>query len=166
MKRIAHLADLFSLDGRDRVSTAGRFTHAGGSRLDARWQEVWPRHENKSRARCGSRASGPHLFSRSHDLAVWRAFYLRCRAVVTAVAVGRAVSCGTQRASPVNAHISTCQSDGADLSPANLSCPGVYSARSRCEHSPFSARCAAARFLICRRQRLPAKVHTRILFCQ
>ena len=29
--------------------------------------------------------------------------------------------------SPVNAHISTCQSDGADLSPANLSCP-VYCA--------------------------------------
>ena len=32
------------------------------SRLDARWQqEVWPRHENKSRERCGSRASSPHL---------------------------------------------------------------------------------------------------------
>ena len=28
-----------------------------GSRLDARSQEVWPCHENKSRERCGSRAS-------------------------------------------------------------------------------------------------------------
>ena len=31
------------------------------SRMDARWQEVWPRHENKSRERCDSRASSPHL---------------------------------------------------------------------------------------------------------
>ena len=35
--------------------------------------------------------------------------------LLTAVAVARAASYGTQRASPVNAHISTCQSDGADL---------------------------------------------------
>ena len=32
------------------------------SRLEACWQqEVWPRHENKSRERCGSGASSPHL---------------------------------------------------------------------------------------------------------
>ena len=49
---------------------------------------------------------------------------------LTAVAVARAASCGTQRASPVNAHMSTCQSDGADLSHANLSCPGVYTMQS------------------------------------
>ena len=55
----------------------------------------------------------------------WRDFFLRCRAVATAVAVARAASCGTQRASPVNARMPTCQSDGADLSPANLSCPEV-----------------------------------------
>ena len=41
---------------------------------------------------------------------------------LTAVAVDRAAGCGTQRASSDSAHISTCQ---ADLSPANLSCPGV-----------------------------------------
>ena len=55
----------------------------------------------------------------------WRDFFLRCRAVATAVAVARAASCGTQRASPVNARMPTCQSDGVDLSPANLSCPEV-----------------------------------------
>ena len=49
----------------------------------------------------------------------WRDFFLHGRAVVTAVAVARAASCGTQRASPVNARMPTCQSDGADLSPAN-----------------------------------------------
>ena len=48
----------------------------------------------------------------------WRVCFLR-------VAVDRAASCGTQRASPVNARMPTCQSDGADLSPANLSCPEV-----------------------------------------
>ena len=41
--------------------------------------------------------------------------------------VAHAASCDTQRASPVNAHMGTCQRDGADLSPANLSCPGVHS---------------------------------------
>ena len=62
-----------------------------------------------------------------HDLMTrqWRAF-LCCWAVATAVAVARAASCGTQRASPVNARMPICQSDGADLSPANLSCPEVY----------------------------------------
>ena len=38
---------------------------------------------------------------------------------------GPSVSFGTQRASPVNARMPACQSDGADLSPANLSCPEV-----------------------------------------
>ena len=57
----------------------------------------------------------------------WRAFF-RCRAVATTVVVARAASCGTQRASPVDARMPTCQSDGADLSPANLSCPEVYDA--------------------------------------
>ena len=40
-------------------------------------------------------------------------------------ASGPSVSFGTQRASPVNARMPACQSDGADLSPANLSCPEV-----------------------------------------
>ena len=40
------------------------------SRLDARWQEAWHRHDNKSCERCSSRASSPHLFSRSDDTAV------------------------------------------------------------------------------------------------
>ena len=35
-------------------------------------------------------------------------------------AVAHAAGCGTQRASHVNAHMPTCQSVGADLSPANL----------------------------------------------
>ena len=39
-----------------------------GSRLDARWQEAWHRHDNKSCERCSSRASSPH-FSRSDDTA-------------------------------------------------------------------------------------------------
>ena len=95
-----------------------------GSRMDARWQEFWPRHENKSRERCGSRASSPYLrFFHYWMTRQRRAFFLRCRAVATSVA--RAASCGTERASPVKAHMSTCQSDGADLPPANLSCPGV-----------------------------------------
>ena len=67
------------------------------SRLDERWQqEVWPRHENESRERCDSSL---HLrfFSRLGVL-----FFLRCRAVATVVAVDRAASWGTQRASPVN----------------------------------------------------------------
>ena len=97
-----------------------------GSRMDARWQEFWPRHENKSRERGGSRASSPYLrFFHDRMTRQRRAFFLRCRAVATAVAVARAASCGTQRASPVNARMPTCQSDGADLSPANLSCPEV-----------------------------------------
>ena len=41
-----------------------------GSRLDARWQEVWPRHENNSRERCGSRASSPYLLFTIGDSAV------------------------------------------------------------------------------------------------
>ena len=64
------------------------------------------------------------FFSRSDDMAV-ACFFLRCRAVATAVRWPCAASCGTQRARPVNAQTPTCQSDGADLSPANLSCPGV-----------------------------------------
>ena len=47
-----------------------------GSRLDARWQQVWPRHENKSRERRGSRASRPHCFSRSVTCQ-WRDSFLR-----------------------------------------------------------------------------------------
>ena len=84
-----------------------------GSRLDARWQEVWPRLENKS-------ASSPHLFSRSDDSAF---YFLHFRAVAAAVAMARAASCGTQRARPVPVKPTcvTCQSDGTDLSPANLS---------------------------------------------
>ena len=54
-----------------------------------------------------------------------RAFFSPLSGVATAVAVARAASGGTQRASPVNARMPTCQSDGADLSPANLSCPEV-----------------------------------------
>ena len=64
-------------------------------------------------------------FVRSNETAVvcfFSGFILRCRAVATAVAVDRAASCGTQRASPVNANI---HFDGADLLPASLSCPGV-----------------------------------------
>ena len=38
-----------------------------GSRLDARWQEAWHCHDNKSCERCSSRASSPHLFSRSDE---------------------------------------------------------------------------------------------------
>ena len=94
-----------------------------GCRLDARWQEAWHRHDYKSCKRCSSRASSPHLLSRMTRQ--WRDFFLRCRAVATAVAVARAASCGTQRASPVNARMPTWQSDGVDLSPANLSCPEV-----------------------------------------
>ena len=94
-----------------------------GSRLEARWKEVWPRHEKKSRVRLKSQQPEP-FFSRSDDSAV-ACFFLRCRAVATAVAVARAASCGTQRESPVNVRMSTCQSDGADLSPVNLSCPHV-----------------------------------------
>ena len=74
-----------------------------------RTQEVWPRHKNKSRA------SAVAL-----EIAMACSF-----SPLTAVAVARAASYGTQRASPVNAHISTCQNDGADLPPANLSSPGV-----------------------------------------
>ena len=84
------------------------------------------RHDHKSCERCSSRASSSHLFSRSDDSAAWRAFFLRGRAVATAVAMARAASCGTQPASPDNARMPTCQSDGVDLSPANLSCPEVY----------------------------------------
>ena len=41
-----------------------------GCRLDARWQEVWPHRETKSRERYGSRTSSLHLFSRPDDSAV------------------------------------------------------------------------------------------------
>ena len=39
------------------------------SRLDARWQEAWHRHDNKSCERCSSRAGSPH-FLRFDDSAV------------------------------------------------------------------------------------------------
>ena len=38
-----------------------------GSRMDACWQEVWPCHENKSRERCDSRASSPHIHDRMNS---------------------------------------------------------------------------------------------------
>ena len=65
-------------------------------------------------------ASSPHLFSRSDDSAF---YFLHFRAVAAAVAMARAASCGTQRARPVPVKPTcvTCQSDGTDLSPANLS---------------------------------------------
>ena len=50
------------------VAATSFFPHR--SRLDARWQEAWHRHDNKSCERCSSRASSPHLFSRSDDAAV------------------------------------------------------------------------------------------------
>ena len=91
-----------------------------GSRMSARWQECWPRHENKSRERCGSSRI---FFPRSDDSAVACFFSIVGQwlqweqwPVLPVVA---------QRASPVNAHMDTCQSDGADLPPANLSCPEV-----------------------------------------
>ena len=63
------------------------------SPVDACWQqEVWHCHEYKSRERCSSRASSPHL--RFFHVVVL--FFLRCRAVATAVAVARAASCGCQ----------------------------------------------------------------------
>ena len=66
--------------------------------MDARWQEFWPRHENKSRERFDSRASSPHLrFFHDRMTRQRHAFFLRCRAVATAVAVARAASHGTQR---------------------------------------------------------------------
>ena len=88
-------------------------------------------------AGCGSRASSPHLrFFHNLTTRQRHSSFLRGRAVATAVAAARAASDGTQRASPVNDHMSTCQSDGADLSPANLSCPGVY--RTHSAASPCS----------------------------
>ena len=79
---------------------------------------LFPPRESHGRT-LASRASSPHLSFHDRMTRQWRAFFLRCRAVATAVA--RAASRGTI---PVNAHL---QSDGADLSPANLSRPGVYS---------------------------------------
>ena len=83
-------------------------------------QEVWPRHENKSRERRGSRAS-----TRIFDVfpAVMCFFFSRPVASGGS-ALARAANCGTQRARPVNTHISTCQRDGFDMSRANL-CSGV-----------------------------------------
>ena len=85
-----------------------------GRRLDAHWQVV-------TRTRVAMWLEQPaSFFSRSDDTAVACFFSPRCRAVT------HAASCGTQRASFLKAHVSTSQSDGADLSPANLSCPGVW----------------------------------------
>ena len=72
-----------------------------------------------------AREPAARIFFHDRMIRQWRALFLRCRAMATAVAVARAASCGTQRASPVNARMPTCQSDGVDLSPANLSCPEV-----------------------------------------
>ena len=47
-----------------------------GSRLDARWQEVWPRHENESRVWLESQPP-EFFFSRSDEAAA--ADFLRCR---------------------------------------------------------------------------------------
>ena len=47
-----------------------------GSRMDARWQEVWPCHENKSRKRCAWRASRPPLRSFCDRMnRQWRDFF-------------------------------------------------------------------------------------------
>ena len=73
-----------------------------GSRMDARWQEVWHRHENKSRDAVARELAARIFFSRSDDNVAF--CFLRCRAVATAVAVARAASCGMQRA-PINAHM-------------------------------------------------------------
>ena len=79
---------------------------------------------NKSRALwLQSQQPASSIFSR-YDYGSGVVFFCG-RAVATAVAVACAASCGTQRASSVNAIMSTCQSDGAALLPANLSCPGV-----------------------------------------
>ena len=83
-----------------------------GSCMDARWQEVWPRHENKSRERCGSRASSPYLRFFTIETRQWRAF---CSVVRQWLQPSRAASCVTQQVSPVNAHMLS-----LNLSPANL----------------------------------------------
>ena len=71
---------------------------------------------HKSHERSGSRASSTYLRFFTIETRQWRCFLLRCYAVATAVAVARAASCRTQRASPVNAHMLP-----LTLSPANLS---------------------------------------------
>ena len=58
--------------------------------------------------------------------------------------MARAASCGTQPASPDNARMPTCQSDGADLSPANLSCPEVYLAQATLSNMLTLFACAGA----------------------
>ena len=81
------------------------------SRLDTCWQEAWPRHDNKSCERCSSTASNSHLFSRSDDTAVACFFSPLSGSDYSGRGGPCCHVCGTQRASPVNAHISTCQSD-------------------------------------------------------
>ena len=72
------------------------------SRLDARWQEVLGLVTRTRVASAMAREPAARIFIFPSDAS--RDF---CRAVATAVAVACAASCGTQRASPVNAHIST-----------------------------------------------------------
>ena len=97
-----------------------------GSRPDAHWQEVLGLVTKTRVASAVARELANRIFG---------IFTIGYTAVacffppLTAAAVGHAASCGTQRASPVNAHISTCQSGGADLSPANLSCQASNSWR-------------------------------------
>ena len=80
--------------------------------MDARWQEVATRVTS---ALAREPAARIFDFSRLRH-GSGAAFLLRCHAVATAVAVARAASCRTQRASPVNAHMLP-----LTLSPANLS---------------------------------------------
>ena len=89
--------------------------------MDARWLEVWPGHEYKSRERYGSRASSPHLFS--HDR-----IKPACGVIFSLLsASGYSGSGGPccQLWHAASELCCACQSDGADLSPVNLSCPGV-----------------------------------------
>ena len=97
-----------------------------GSLLDARWQEVWPRHEKKSRERV-TRAPVARIFF-CHDRVTrqWLAFFF-----VDSGSGGPCCTLWHAASEPCQSQISTCQSDGSDLSPANLSCPGVYCVASK-----------------------------------
>ena len=82
-----------------------------GVARDTRWQKVWACRKQESRA-----------------------LWLESQQPACLLTIGLRQHCGPcchlwHAASPINAHMSTCQSDGADLSPANLSCPGQ---RDRC----------------------------------
>ena len=72
----------------------------------------------KGELRALSAGSSPHLrFLLPFEQRQWSAFLRRC--------LEEAVASGTQCASTVNAYKPTCQRPGADVSPGNLSCPGV-----------------------------------------